>query len=368
MDANQRSESNNQTNNGANEKWTPGSKGNTTSGPMDHTYPQGSVQQQGQQDGSRMGTQQSGAGPAVSGENWFEHDDSRNPAGNGELRGGSMQSQQTGGSGPQQGITDSHQRQMEIHSEAWGLLEQPVGRRPKDSGTDVGPHGLAAQSMQHAGPQSAQSHQFGWQQESEQSQRFGQQSDPTQQYGQGQQSSQSQQYEQGQQSRQSQQFDQSRQTQQQSGPSQQTAQPQLAGQSQQTAQPQHAGQSQQSAQQAQPGQTQQYSESQYGQSEPSEHSQQSVDRAGSQTGPGAREAGTEDVHQSNDVSGGLPRSPGNSGPRHENTGWQPGGSMQRDPAVHQSNDVAGGLPRSPAGANRLSGDRKMDDDTGFSRK
>ena len=46
MDANQRSEVNNQTNNGANEKWTPGSKGNTTSGPMDHTYPKGPDAQQ----------------------------------------------------------------------------------------------------------------------------------------------------------------------------------------------------------------------------------------------------------------------------------------------------------------------------------
>ncbi|MGH8854414.1 MAG: hypothetical protein ACREWI_09060, partial [Telluria sp.] len=39
--------------------------------------------------------------------------------------------------GPQQGINDSHQRQMEQHSDAWGLLEQPVGRRDRHSGTDV---------------------------------------------------------------------------------------------------------------------------------------------------------------------------------------------------------------------------------------
>lgn len=61
----------------------------------------------------------------------------------GDLPGGSLQSQQTGGSGPQQGITDSHQRQMEQHSEAWGLLEQPVGRRDKHSGTDVRMHPAA---------------------------------------------------------------------------------------------------------------------------------------------------------------------------------------------------------------------------------
>ena len=67
MDANQRREVNNQTNNGANEKWTPGAKGNTTSGPLDHTYPQGPSQQgaiRGEnemhhtQDLSRMGQQE----------------------------------------------------------------------------------------------------------------------------------------------------------------------------------------------------------------------------------------------------------------------------------------------------------------------
>jgi hypothetical protein len=36
--------------------------------------------------------------------------------------------------------------------------------------------------------------------------------------------------------------------------------------------------------------------------------------------------------------------------------------------VHESNDAAGGYPRSPGGANKLAGDRKMDDDTGFSRQ
>jgi hypothetical protein len=93
--------------------------------------------------------------------------------------------------------------------------------------------------------------------------------------------------------------------------------------------------------------------------------QSSTDRNGSQTGPG----GPPDVHQSNDSAGGLPRSPGNSGPRSDNQGWKPGQSVQADSdPVHESNDVAGGLPKSPAGANRLAGDRKMDDDTGFSRQ
>ena len=44
MDANQRSEVNNQTNNGANEKWTPGSQGKTADNgqPLDLSHPQGS--------------------------------------------------------------------------------------------------------------------------------------------------------------------------------------------------------------------------------------------------------------------------------------------------------------------------------------
>lgn len=69
------------------------------------------------------------------------------------------------------------------------------------------------------------------------------------------------------------------------------------------------------------------------------------------------------VHQSNDVTGGLPRSPGGTGPHSSAPPL-----ASDEPPVHQSNDVAGGLPRSPGGANRLAGDRKMDDDTGFSRK
>ncbi len=96
--------------------------------------------------------------------------------------------------------------------------------------------------------------------------------------------------------------------------------------------------------------------------------QDSTDRSGSQTGPAGSE-GKAEQHVSNDVTGGLPRSPGNSGPRTENQEWKPGQSVQADKnPVHESNDVAGGLPKSPAGANRLAGDRKMDDDTGFSRK
>lgn len=142
MDANQRSEINNQTNNGANEKWTPGAKGNTTDGPLDHTYPQGTSRQQGirgenemggTQDPSRMGRQEVAAEDGAR----ADHETTLAGAVPDDLPGGSLQSQQTGGSGPQQGITDSHQRQMEQHSEAWGLLEQPVGHRDSHSGTDV---------------------------------------------------------------------------------------------------------------------------------------------------------------------------------------------------------------------------------------
>jgi hypothetical protein len=162
MDANQRSEVNNQTNNGANEKWTPGSKGNTTSGPMDHTYPQGPSRQQAirgenemnaTQDPSRMGQQEVAAEDGSR----ADYQSTLPGAVPDDLPGGSLQSQQTGGSGAQQGITDSHQRQMEQHSGAWGLLEQPVGHRDRHSGTDVNPahlHGNS-QAAHEMNPQNA---------------------------------------------------------------------------------------------------------------------------------------------------------------------------------------------------------------------
>jgi hypothetical protein len=289
MDANQRSEMNNQTNNGANEKWNKNAKGKTApDAPLDHTYPQGASQQQGRQGIDQMGTQQSGMGPGP-----FAEDSSR-----WDLPGGSMQTQQSGGSGPQQGLTDSHQRQMEQRSEAYGQLELPVGHRPADSGTDLlrheGAHAGNTQAAARMNPQDAR-------------------------------------------------------------------QPELQGGS--LGHHHGVGQSMQSAQGEQSvGRSQ---------SNPAGSAQDSTDRAGSQTGAAGREAGTEDVagmHQSNDTMGGLPRSPGNSGPRGDNPGWKPGGSMQQDPdRVHESNDAAGGYPKSPAGANKLAGDRKMDDDTGFSR-
>jgi hypothetical protein len=288
MDANQRSEMNNQTNNGGNEKWNKNAKGKTApDAPLDHTYPNGaSQQQQGGQGVDQMGTQQSGMGPGQ-----FAEDSSR-----WDLPGGSMQTQQSGGSGPQQGITDSHQRQMEQRSIAYGQLEQPVGHRPSDSGTDLlrheGSHAGNTQAAQRMNPQ-----------------------DPRQ--------------------------------------------PELQGGS--LGHHHGVGQSMQSGQEPSTERTQ---------DNPAGNAQDSTDRAGSQTGEAGRESGTGEtgMHESNDTMGGLPRSPGNSGPRGDNPGWKPGGSMNQDPnGVHESNDAAGGYPKSPAGANKLAGDKKMDDDTGFSR-
>jgi hypothetical protein len=76
------------------------------------------------------------------------------------------------------------------------------------------------------------------------------------------------------------------------------------------------------------------------------------------------------VHQSNDVAGGLPRSPGNTGADStDRQGSQTGSTASAGgPAVHKSNDAAGGYPRSPGFANKLHGDDNMDDDTGFKRK
>lgn len=303
MDANQRSESNNQTNNGANEKWTPGSKGNTQGGPMDHTYPRGATEQGGQS-GTGMahagGHDQAGLGGGADGVGQSRQDD---------LAGGSMQTQQTGGSGPQQGITDSHQRQMEMHSEAWGELEQPVGNRAKDTGTSLNRHPASREG--HTRATEAMNPQ-----------------DPAQPELQG-------------------------------GPGRH--QGVVPGTSGPDANGTEAG-----LPGAQRGDI--YGNRQSGaddnradtQDASASAVQRSVDRAGSQTGAGQ--------HQSNDLAGGLPRSPGNAGPRTEGEGYQVGSSMHAEPnPVHESNDAAGGYPRSPGGANKLAGDRKMDDDTGFSR-
>jgi hypothetical protein len=130
MNANQRSQENNQTDNGANEKWTAGSQGRTTDGPMDHTYPAGASQQQGKPTGGGAGTRQSGMGPGQQGT-------SQDQASQSPMQNGSMQTQQTGGTGTGQGITDSHQRAMEQRSQASGQLEQAAGAGTRQQGSAV---------------------------------------------------------------------------------------------------------------------------------------------------------------------------------------------------------------------------------------
>lgn len=51
----------------------------------------------------------------------------------------------------------------------------------------------------------------------------------------------------------------------------------------------------------------------------------------------------------------------------EQQGYQSGSEQQGQPGQRQSNDLAGGLPRSP-GARHLSADEDMDDDTGLSNR
>jgi hypothetical protein len=129
MNPNQRSETNNQTNNAANEKGTPGAQGKTVAeAPMEHSYPQGAAQQRGQQTGGAAGTGQSGAGPGSA------------PAGSAardkrtDLPGGSMQTQQTGGTGAVQGITDSHRRAMEQRSGEYERFEQNASAQARSHG------------------------------------------------------------------------------------------------------------------------------------------------------------------------------------------------------------------------------------------
>jgi hypothetical protein len=290
------------------------------------------VQQLGSQGLAGMGTQQTGAGPGYADGRF-----ARSSPGGAGVPGGSMQSQISGGSGPVQGITDSHQRQMEQKSAAYGELELPVGNRPKDTGVHL-----------------------------------------------------------------IQELDMHRDEVRGTLPSQSMAQPDLQGGSlgprggnlQST---QGGGMhgpdfrapvgsrtgSMSSLQQG-------YSDTQGGGMAGPESAIDSGDRSGQGSGQEAERgnmqlgvAGSHSmsnqhsdaagVHQSNDVAGGLPRSPGNSGAdaaaSFDRTGSQTGPrGAEHGPAVHKSNDAAGGYPRSPGYANRLSGDENMDDDTGFKRK
>jgi hypothetical protein len=296
MDANQRSEANNQTNNGANEKWTPGSEGASADRgqPLDHTYPQGTGVQQGNQQRDIMGGQ-GGIGGREYGED----------AG---IPGGSMDNQVNGGSGAVQGITDSHQRQMEQKSGAYGLLEQPVGHRPKDSGVNLNQQRDMHRDVVRGNLQASTHTQGGGM--------HGPRSElPSQPTGGSMGNRQS-----------------------------------AAGASGSTQGGGMPGPGAAGGHEAQRGNTQ-------------------LDVAGSRS-MSNQNADAGGVHQSNDVAGGLPRSPGNTGADStDRQGSQTGSTASAGgPAVHKSNDAAGGYPRSPGFANKLHGDDNMDDDTGFKRK
>jgi hypothetical protein len=318
MDANQRSEANNQTNNGANEKWTPGSEGASADHgqPLDHTYPRGlGVQQQGNQQRDMMGTQQSDAGPGAR-----AGDDAGIP-------GGSMDTQINGGSGAVQGITDSHQRQMEQKSGAYGLLEQAVGHRPKDSGVD-----LARERDMHRdvvrGNMASQNAAQPDLQGGSLSDSRGNLQGTTQTHGGG-----------------------------MHGPRSELPSQPPGG---------SMGNRQSGASSTQGG----------GMPGPGAAGGREAQRGNTQlevTGSRSMSNQNSDVggvHQSNDVAGGLPRSPGNTGADStDRQGSQTGSTASAGgPAVHKSNDAAGGYPRSPGFANKLHGDDNMDDDTGFKRK
>jgi hypothetical protein len=339
MDANQRSEFNNQTNNVANEKWTPGSTGKTADdGPLDHTYPQGSgVQQQGNQGIDTMGTQQTGAGPGMQPGGMASRDDSGNQS---ATPGGPMQTQMNGGSGAVQGITDSHQRQMEPKSGAYGMLEQPVGHRPKDSGVnlseqrdmhrDVVRGQMASQNARQPDLQGGSlSQQHGSIQGSTQGGGMhGPQSQPTSL------------------------------TAGSIGNRQQTSSLYVSDNS-------TRGGGMLGRQGGDQGNNQSGQEAQRGNTQLGVSGSHSMANQHSDAGG---------VHESNDVAGGLPRSPGNAGAQNaagstDRAGSQTGtGAADSGPPPHDSNDAAGGYPRSPGYANRLAGDKNMDDDTGFKRK
>lgn len=294
MNANQRSEMNNQTNNGGNEKGTPGSKGATRDdGPNDHTYPQGSAPLRGTEQAAATHAQQSGSGPGLG-----------NEARAGQ-RGGSMQTQQSGGTGAVQGVTDSHQRAMAQRSGASGELEQMGGRRsqagaqsPGSAGNQQGASQGSTQGGGQRGPASARQAAQGGSMGSQQS------GAPTATQGGGQ-----------------------------------------AGRSTGTPAVKQGGSM--------------------------SADQSTTDRSGSQTGSEQRDAA---LTQSNDSAGGLPRSPGGTGPTNARqdshlTGAQIHADQQKEMGgVHKSNDAAGGYPKSPGGANKLAADEKMDDDTGFSNQ
>ncbi len=308
MDANQRSSINNQTNNGANEKDTPGATGKTAGSnqPLDHTYPQGLGARQGNQQRDIMGSQ-GRAGPDIVG---GTYDRSKGDDGT-AIPGGSMETQINGGSGTVQGVTDSHERQMQQKSGAYGLLDQPVGQRDRHEGVDLqqdiergnrqaSTQGGGMQGPRGTTPAQAQRGSMGNRQSEDRPRRFV--SD-----GGG-----------------------------MPGPEGWKNEGNRSGD--------------QAGQEAQRGNTQ-------------------LDVSGSRS-MANQHSDVGGVHASNDVAGGLPRSPGKPGAGSvDRAGSQTGAEgTEHGPDVHKSNDAAGGYPRSPGYANKLNGDQNMDDDTGFKRK
>jgi hypothetical protein len=338
MDANQRSEVNNQTNNVANEKWTPGSKGKTADGgPLDHTYPQGLGAQQ--KDTQALDTMGADPGAQLDG------------GGNRSTEpGASMQAQMSGGTGAVQGITDSHQRQMEQKSGAYGILEEPVGHRPKDSGVnlseqrdmhrDVVRGQMASQNPNQPDLQGGSLGPNHSMQSASQGSSSGNSSGNTSGGGMH-----------GPQSAPAGLNAGSATGNRQQGSSLYVSDNSTRGGGMRGP---ARGNVQGAGQEAQQGNTQ------LGVSGSHSMANQSADLGG--------------VHQSNDVAGGLPRSPGNSGAMNtpgstDRAGSQTGAdAADSGPPAHDSNDAAGGYPRSPGYANRLAGDQNMDDDTGFKRK
>jgi hypothetical protein len=344
MDANQRSEFNNQTNNGANEKWTPGATGKSAENgaPLDHTYPQGlGTQQQGNQQRDIMGTQQSGMGPGTAAGGVGGHANA-NDAG---VPGDSMETQINGGSGSVQGITDSHQRQVEQRSDAYGMLEQPVGHRRSDSGVNLNQqrtmHDDAMRQDEVRGQLSSQSAA----QPDLQGGSIGPRGGNLNMQGS---------------------------TNQGSG----MAGAQFANPAAHSALGSVVNSQSGSGSSTQgepvrdggmlPPRSGKPAAGAGGQEAQQGNTQQGV--AGSNAGAN-QQSDFGGVHESNDAAGGLPRSPGNAAASTDRAGSQTGtGGADGGPDVHKSNDAAGGYPRSPGYANRLAGDSNMDDDTGFKRK
>lgn len=87
-------------------------------------------------------------------------------------------------------------------------------------------------------------------------------------------------------------------------------------------------------------------------------------RNSKQSGSAGSQTGSPQQQDRSQQQGGSPGSQQST----DRTGSQTGtGQKNAMPGVHESNDLAGGMPRSP-GARHLAADEKMDDDTGLSNK